>query len=63
MFKHGPVYADLSVDLQDKADWNVAVLRSFDYPLNITTVAIEPITGLLGVGIAISLTIYSELNP
>ncbi|KAJ7361454.1 WD40 containing snare-dependent exocytosis protein [Mycena albidolilacea] len=50
MFKHGPVYADLSVDLQDKADWNVAVLRSFDYPLNITTVAIEPITGLLSVG-------------
>ncbi|KAJ6520108.1 WD40 containing snare-dependent exocytosis protein [Mycena sanguinolenta] len=52
MFKHAPVYADLSVDLRDKTDWNVAVLRSFDYPLNITAVAIEPILGLLAVGTA-----------
>ncbi|KAJ6575407.1 lethal giant larvae like, C-terminal-domain-containing protein [Mycena capillaripes] len=50
MGKH--VYADLSADLRDKTDWNVAVLRSFDYPLNITTVAIEPIAGLLAVGTA-----------
>ncbi|KAF7337490.1 WD40 containing SNARE-dependent exocytosis protein [Mycena sanguinolenta] len=52
MFKHAPVYADLSVDLRDNTDWNVAVLRSFDYPLNVTAVAIEPILGLLAVGTA-----------
>ncbi|KAJ6503249.1 WD40 containing snare-dependent exocytosis protein [Mycena vitilis] len=50
MVKH--VYTDLSIDLRDKTDWNVAVLRSFEYPLNITTVAIEPIAGLLAVGTA-----------
>ncbi|KAF7347607.1 WD40 containing SNARE-dependent exocytosis protein [Mycena venus] len=50
MFKHGPVYADLSADVRDKTDWNATVLRSFDYPLNITAVAIEPISGLLAIG-------------
>jgi hypothetical protein len=53
MFKHDrTVYADLSVDLRDKNDWNVAVLRSFEYPSNVASLAIEPIAGLLAVGTA-----------
>ncbi|KAJ7109928.1 lethal giant larvae like, C-terminal-domain-containing protein [Mycena epipterygia] len=53
MFKHDrTVYADLSADLRDKSDWNVAALRSFEYPLNVTTVAVEPIAGLLAIGTA-----------
>ncbi|KAJ6483896.1 WD40 containing snare-dependent exocytosis protein [Mycena vulgaris] len=51
MFKHDrTVYADLSTDLRDKSDWNAAALRSFEYPLNVTTLAIEPIAGLLAIG-------------
>ncbi|KAJ7161293.1 WD40 containing snare-dependent exocytosis protein [Mycena crocata] len=55
MFKHDhTVYADLSGDLRDgKSDWNVAALRSFDYPQNLTSVAVEPIAGLLAIGTAI----------
>ncbi|KAJ7631237.1 WD40 containing snare-dependent exocytosis protein [Roridomyces roridus] len=54
MFKSNhPIYADLSSDLRDvQVDWNVAVLRSFEYPLNVSAVAVEPITGLLAVGTA-----------
>ncbi|KAJ7675329.1 lethal giant larvae like, C-terminal-domain-containing protein [Mycena rosella] len=53
MFKHDrTVYADLSVDLRDKADFNMAVLRSFEYPLNVATLAVEPIAGLLAIGTA-----------
>ena len=51
MFKHDrAVYADFSADLRDKSDWNVAALRTFDYPLNVSTIAIEPIAGLLAIG-------------
>jgi hypothetical protein len=43
---------DLSLDLRDPQDWKVGILRSFEYPLNITTLAIEPISGLLACGMA-----------
>ncbi|KAF7307215.1 WD40 containing SNARE-dependent exocytosis protein [Mycena indigotica] len=52
MFKH-TVYADFSSDLKDTPDWKVAELRTFEYPLKVTAVAIEPIAGLLAVGTAI----------
>ncbi|KAJ7459170.1 WD40 containing snare-dependent exocytosis protein [Mycena galericulata] len=53
MFKHDrTVYADLSSDLRDKEDWSVTTLRNFEYPLDITTVAVEPIAGLLAIGTA-----------
>ncbi|KAJ7103251.1 WD40 containing snare-dependent exocytosis protein [Mycena belliarum] len=52
MFKHEPEYADLSADLRDRSDFNVAALRSFEYPLNVATLAVEPITGLLAIGTA-----------
>ncbi|KAJ7492344.1 WD40 containing snare-dependent exocytosis protein [Mycena latifolia] len=53
MFKHDrTTYADLSADLRDQSDFNVAALRSFEYPLNVTTLAVEPITGLLAIGTA-----------
>lgn len=46
------VYMDLSMELRDPDDWNVGPLRTLDYPLNITTIAIEPISGLLAIGVA-----------
>ncbi|KAJ7170200.1 WD40 containing snare-dependent exocytosis protein [Mycena filopes] len=53
MFKHDRnVFTDLSADLRDKTDWKPATLRSFEYPLNITAVAVEPLAGLLAVGTA-----------
>ncbi|KAH9486242.1 hypothetical protein JR316_0000306 [Psilocybe cubensis] len=44
------VLPDLSPDLRDEFDWKVGSLRSFDFPLNITSLAIEPVNGLLGIG-------------
>lgn len=41
---------DLSPELRDPQDWNVGTLRSFDYPLDISALAIEPLTGLLAIG-------------
>ncbi|KAG5638396.1 hypothetical protein H0H81_000292, partial [Sphagnurus paluster] len=41
---------DLSMDLRDLDDWNAGPLRTFEYPLNITTLATEPISGLLAIG-------------
>lgn len=48
------VLTDLSTDLQDEQDWKVGTLKTFDFPLNITTLAIEPISRLLAVGLWIS---------
>ncbi|KAJ7293050.1 WD40 containing snare-dependent exocytosis protein [Mycena rebaudengoi] len=51
MFHHDrTVYADLSMDLGDKPDWNVGALREFEYPTGISTIAVEPISGLLAIG-------------
>ncbi|KAK7063993.1 WD40 containing snare-dependent exocytosis protein [Favolaschia claudopus] len=52
MFKHGPIYAEFSTDVHDRADWNVAALRSFDFPLNVASVAVDAISSLLAVGTA-----------
>ncbi|GLB35825.1 putative lethal giant larvae(Lgl) like, C-terminal [Lyophyllum shimeji] len=46
------VYMDLSLDLRDHDDWQAGVLRTMDYPLNITALAVEPISGLLAIGTA-----------
>ncbi|KAF7311134.1 WD40 containing SNARE-dependent exocytosis protein [Mycena chlorophos] len=51
MFKH-TVYADFSSDLKDPPDWNIAALRTFEYPSKVTAVAVEPIAGLLAIGTA-----------
>jgi syntaxin-binding protein 5 len=44
--------ADLSTDLSDETDWRVGTLRTFDFPLNLSTVAVEPLAGLIALGIA-----------
>lgn len=41
---------DLSLELRDPDLWSVGTLRSLDYPLNITTLSFEPVSGLLAVG-------------
>ncbi|KAF9531932.1 WD40 containing snare-dependent exocytosis protein [Crepidotus variabilis] len=50
---HGAVLADLSTDLAEEEDWKVGSLRTFNFPLNITALAVEPIAGILGIGTAI----------
>ncbi|RDB29510.1 Uncharacterized protein C1F3.03 [Hypsizygus marmoreus] len=51
--KHGDaVYIDLSLELRDPDDWRIGPLRTLDIPLNVTTMATEPISGLLAVGTA-----------
>ncbi len=44
------VLANLSADLCDEADWRVGTLRNFDFPLNVSAVAVEPLAGLIAVG-------------
>lgn len=50
MFHKHEVHMDLSTELRDPDDWKAGNLRSFEYPLNITTFAIEPMSCLLAVG-------------
>ncbi|KAF7303171.1 WD40 containing SNARE-dependent exocytosis protein [Mycena kentingensis (nom. inval.)] len=45
-------YPDFSSDLRDKPDWKIAALRSFEYAVQVSAVAVEPITGLLAIGTA-----------
>lgn len=52
MFSKHPehVLADLSIDLRDEQDWELGRLRILDFPLDITSLAVEPVIGLLAVG-------------
>jgi hypothetical protein len=43
-------YMDLSTNLRDAQDWNAGNLRTFEYPLEIAALAIEPVSGLLAIG-------------
>lgn len=44
------VLADLSIDLRDEQDWKVGHLRILEFPFNITSLAVDPVAGLLAVG-------------
>ena len=52
MFSKHPehVLADVSADLRNEQDWKLGSLRILDFPLNVTALAVEPIIGLLAVG-------------
>jgi syntaxin-binding protein 5 len=50
--KRSDVHLDLSVDLREAQDWNVGTLRPIEYLLDIVSLAIEPLSGLLAVGMA-----------
>jgi hypothetical protein len=52
MFFKNPerVLADLSIDLHDEHDWKLGSLRILDFPVDITSLAVEPVIGLLAVG-------------
>jgi syntaxin-binding protein 5 len=50
--KRSDVHLDLSVDLREPQDWNVGTLRPIEYLLDIVSLAIEPLSGLLAVGMA-----------
>jgi len=45
-----PVHRDLSTDLHDELDWKPGSLQTIDIPLDVTTLAVEPIAGLLAAG-------------
>ena len=55
MFSKHPehVLADVSVDLRDEQDWKLGSLRILDFPLNITSLAVEPVMGLLAAGMCL----------
>jgi hypothetical protein len=44
-------YADLSQILEEEHHWSAGILRSFEYLLNTSAFAIEPLSGLLAIGI------------
>jgi syntaxin-binding protein 5 len=44
-------YADLSTDLREENQWQVGSLRSFKYRLDVVSMAVEPMSGLLAIGI------------
>ncbi|KAF8910138.1 lethal giant larvae like, C-terminal-domain-containing protein [Gymnopilus junonius] len=46
------VLPDLSTDLADEHDWKVGALRTLDFPMNTTAIAVEPVAGLLAAGTA-----------
>ena len=48
-------HVDLSQNLEEDHHWNVVVLASFEYLHDVTSFAIEPISGLLAIGIALFL--------
>ena len=52
MFSKYPehVLSDASTDLRDEEDWKLGSLRILDFPLDITSLAVEPVIGLLAVG-------------
>lgn len=55
MFSKHPehVLADASTYLRDEQDWKLGSLRILDFPLDITSLAVEPVLGLLAVGMYI----------
>ncbi|PPQ66367.1 hypothetical protein CVT26_011086 [Gymnopilus dilepis] len=46
------VLPDLSTDLSDDNDWKVGALRTLEFPVNVTAIAVEPIASLLAAGTA-----------
>lgn len=46
------VLADLSNDLRDETDWHPGSLKTLDFLLNISALAVEPVSGILAVGTA-----------
>lgn len=52
MFSKHPehVLVDLSTELRDEQDWKLGTLRILEFPLNITSLAVEPVMGLFAVG-------------
>ncbi|KAG7452249.1 WD40 containing snare-dependent exocytosis protein [Guyanagaster necrorhizus] len=45
-------FPDLSSDLREREDWKPAELRSFDFAIEISALAVDPLSGLLAAGTA-----------
>lgn len=50
--QHDSVLADLSNDLRDENDWHPGSLKTIDFLVNITALAVEPVSGILAIGTA-----------
>jgi hypothetical protein len=48
--KQHQVHKDLSTDLHDELDWKPGSIQTLDIPLNVTSLAVEPIAGFLAAG-------------
>ena len=46
------VLADLSNDLRDENDWQLGSLKTIDFLVNVTALAVEPVSGILAIGTA-----------
>jgi hypothetical protein len=57
------VYPDLSTELRDADDWIVGILKNLDYYLDICTIAIEPLAGLLAIGIIFGIFSFRSQTP
>ena len=44
------LYPELSFELNDGEDWDPNALRCFEFLLDVSVLAIEPVSGLLAVG-------------
>jgi hypothetical protein len=43
-------YADFSSGVRDSTDWKIGTLREFEFPLDTSSVAFDPVLGLLAIG-------------
>jgi syntaxin-binding protein 5 len=43
-------YADFSSGVRDSIDWKIGTLREFEFPLDTTSAAFDPVLGLLAIG-------------
>ncbi len=53
-------FPDLSIELRDEISWVPGTLRTFEYLLNITTLAFEPTSRILAAGWSFSVR-YTQL--
>lgn len=48
--QHAAPLLELSNDVQDEADWVIGQLKEFELPTNFSTIAVDPTTKLLALG-------------
>ncbi|KXN88842.1 hypothetical protein AN958_06711 [Leucoagaricus sp. SymC.cos] len=47
-----PLFPDLSLSVRDSTDWKIGTLKDFEFPTDITAIAVDPVSRLLAIGTA-----------